>query len=258
MTPGFSIHALAGLGALVFFAGAVDALAGGGGLITLPAYLAFGLSPALLLGTNKLSSSIGTSAAVARYWRELRLPLAPFAPVALAALAGSLAGALLALLLDPCWLRPLVLLALPVLAAASFIRPRWGEEDETAGLTKRQLTVRGSATGFGVGAYDGFFGPGAGTFYAIGLARLCGYGLLGATARAKLLNLASNVAALAAFLCMGRVDLRIGLLMGAANAAGNIAGSHLGLKRGAAGIRPALALVSAGLFAKIALDLLRK
>ena len=254
---GFSPLQLAGLGAFVFFAGAVDALAGGGGLISLPAFLAFGLDPALLLGTNKLMAGFGTSAAVAGYWRKLRLPIAPMLPVVAATVVGSLIGAGLTLLLDPAWLKPALLVAMPLLLAALYTHPHWAERDDTARFSERELAVRASSAGAAIGAYDGFFGPGTGTFFALALARFCRYGLLGATARAKLLNLASNMGALAAFLWSGRVHWRLGLLMGAANVAGNVAGARLGVKGGAKAIRPALVAVCAGLFVKLAFDLWR-
>ncbi|MBI4345799.1 MAG: TSUP family transporter, partial [Elusimicrobia bacterium] len=246
-------EALGLLGALVFFAGVVDALAGGGGLITLPAYLAAGLPPALLLGTNKLASSIGTLASAARYGRQLRIPVVPFLPVVAAAFAGSWAGARLTLLLDPAWLRPLLLAALPLVGAAVY-----GHQDRVEGRGHRpgdpEATPASLAVGAGVAAYDGFFGPGTGTFFALGLARFCGHDLLGATARAKVLNLSSNLAALAAFLVAGRVHLELGISMGAVSILGHTVGAHLGLRRGAAAIRPAIVAVCAGLFAKLAFD----
>jgi uncharacterized membrane protein YfcA len=107
-----------------------------------------------------------------------------------------------------------------------------------------------------IGAYDGFFGPGTGTFFALALTRFCRYDLLGSTGRAKLLNLASNVAALLMFLQAGAVHLKLGLAMGALSVGGHWAGSHLGLRKGAAAIRPMVLLVCALLFAKILQDLL--
>lgn len=243
------------LAAFVFFAGVVDSLAGGGGLITLPAYLAFGLDPALLLGTNKLASSIGTVASAYRYWGQLRIPLAPFFPVILASWLGSLAGARLTLLMDPAWLRPMLLVALPLVGAALYGRRDWGQEDRTGRLPASELALRSVLVGVTIGAYDGFFGPGTGTFFALALARLCGYGLLGATARAKLLNLVSNVAALAAFLWAGKVHWPVGLSMGLVSILGHAVGAHLGIKKGAGAIRPAIMLVLAGLFAKLLYDL---
>ncbi|MBI5203004.1 MAG: TSUP family transporter [Elusimicrobia bacterium] len=250
-----SAGTLAALAALVFFAGVVDALAGGGGLITLPAYLAAGLNPALLLGTNKLASSIGTVASAARYWRTLKLPLFPFLPVVAASLIGSLAGARVALFVDPKWIRPLLLVVLPVVGF--LVHTHREPPPEPAGKPRREATPEALSVGASIGAYDGFIGPGTGTFFALSLTRFCGFGLLDATARAKVLNLASNVSALAAFLWADRVDLRLGLGMGAVSILGHTVGAQLGLKRGAAAIRPAILLVCSGLFVKLLLDLVK-
>lgn len=244
---------LALLGLLVFFAGIVDALAGGGGLITLPAYLAAGVDPALVLGTNKLASSIGTVASTARYGRALDVPWRPFAPVVAAAFLGSLIGARFTLLLDPSWLRWGLLVAVPVVGSLVW-RGGWGESDTSHRYSAAQRARRGAAAALPIGAYDGFFGPGAGTFYVVALTRACGWDLLHSTGRAKLLNLASNVSALAAFLWAGRLSPGLGLLMGAVSVGGNIVGSHLAIRGGARVIRPAVVLVCALLFLKLLRD----
>ena len=251
MLAGISAGRLAVLGALVFFAGVVDALAGGGGLITLPAYLAAGLNPALVLGTNKLASSIGTTAACLKYQGRQRLALMPLAPAILACLAGSFAGARLAVRLDPSFIRIALLIALPMLTGFLLTRRRFGSADSSARFTTAALRRRCALVALPLGIYDGAFGPGTGTFLALGLARWCGYDLLGATGRAKILNLTTNLAALAAFLLAGRVQLALGLLMGAVSICGNYVGSHWGLKRGAKAIRPLMIFVCAALFAKL-------
>jgi len=253
---GFTPAQLLTLGFLVFFAGVVDALAGGGGLITLPAYLAAGLNPALLLGTNKLSSSLGTIASAGRYLHRLRFPLKPLIPLGVCALLGSALGAWLALSLDPAFIRYLLLAALPLVAIAVLSRHEFGKEDRSAELEPKTLRDRSCAISATVGAYDGFFGPGTGTFFALALARWCRHDLLGATGRAKLLNLITNIAALAVFLWSGRLHLALGLAMAAASAAGHWLGAHLGLRHSGRVIRPTVALVCAGLFFKILRDTL--
>ena len=254
---GLSPAALAVLGACVFLAGAVDALAGGGGLITLPAYLAAGLPPALALGTNKLSSSIGTVAAIARYRRGLRFSIGEFLPVLAAAGAGAWLGARAAMLVDPSWLRPLLLAVLPVVSWLVWSRRDFGREDASGRLSAAQRRRRGMLTAGPIGLYDGFFGPGAGTFYALGFTRTCGYDLVGATTRAKTANLLSSGAALFTFAAAGRVSWRVGLPMAVLSVAGNWVGAHLGVRNGAALIRPVVILVCAGLFAKLLFDALR-
>ncbi len=238
----------------MFLAGAVDALAGGGGLITLPAYMAVGLDPALVLGTNKLSACFGTVVSTVRYQRALRFSVRAFLPAILASLIGSWLGARLAIVVDPSWLRPLLLCVLPVIAWLVWSKRDFGADDTSRRLPPETLTRRGVAVSFPIGAYDGFFGPGTGTFFALGFTRWCGYDLLHATARAKILNLVSNVAALAAFAWAGRLDWKLGLSMAALSVAGNWVGSHLGVRRGAVAIRPVVALVCGALFLKLLSD----
>ncbi|OGS41280.1 MAG: hypothetical protein A2506_02315, partial [Elusimicrobia bacterium RIFOXYD12_FULL_66_9] len=228
-----------------------------GGLITLPAYLAAGLPPALVLGTNKLASSVGTAVSTARYQHALKLSLRPFLPVIATALAGSWLGARLALRVDPAWIRPLLLAVLPVVAWMTWTRKDFGHEDHSGRLSEEERRRRGLMVAFPIGAYDGFFGPGTGTFFALALVRWGRYDLLQATARAKILNLAANLAALAAFAWAGRLHWGLGLSMSVLSVAGHWVGSHLGLRDGARVIRPVVALVCAGLFAKILFDACR-
>lgn len=250
LSPG----SLALLGACVFLAGVVDALAGGGGLITLPAYLAAGLPPPLILGTNKLASSVGTLVSTLRYRRALNLSLRPFGPAVAAALAGAWLGARAALLVDPAWIRPLLLAALPVIGWTILSREDFGGFDESSRLPPRESRRRGLLIAFPLGVYDGFFGPGTGTFLALALVRWGRHDLLGATARAKVLNLASNLSALAAFAWAGRLHWSVGLSMSALSVAGHWVGSHLGVRNGARAIRPVVLAVCAALFAKILRD----
>lgn len=244
------------LSACVFFAGVVDALAGGGGLITLPAYMAVGLDPALILGTNKLASCLGTVVSTVRYQRALKFSVKDFLPVIAASMVGSWVGARLALKVDPSWLRPLLLAALPAVAWAVWSKKDFGSVDESGRLTARERTRRGVIVAAPIGMYDGFFGPGTGTFFAIAFARWGKHDLLGATARAKILNLVSNLGALGAFLWAGRLDKRVGLMMAGLSVAGNWVGAHLGVKRPSA-IRPVVVFVCALLFAKVLADALR-
>jgi uncharacterized membrane protein YfcA len=222
----------------------------------LPAYMAVGLDPALVLGTNKLSACLGTVVSTVRYQRALRFSVRAFLPAIAASLIGSWLGARMAIVVDPSWLRPLLLCALPVIAFLVWSRRDFGAEDTSRRLPAATLTRRGVAVSLPIGLYDGFFGPGTGTFFALGFTRWCGYDLLHATARAKILNLVSNVAALAAFAWAGRVDWRLGLGMAALSVSGNWVGSHLGVRRGAVAIRPVVALVCGGLFFKLLYDAL--
>ncbi len=253
----FSPGAMLFLAVCVFFAGVVDALAGGGGLITLPAYLAVGLNPALVLGTNKLASCLGTVVSTVRYHRALKFSIKDFLPVIAASMIGSWLGARAALLVDPSWIRPMLLTALPVVAWLVWSKKDFGSNDDSGRLSAAERRRRGVLVAAPIGAYDGFFGPGTGTFFAIAFARWGKHDLLGATGRAKILNLVSNVAALGAFMWAGRLHWQVGLAMSLLSVAGHWVGSHLGVRRGAALIRPVVALVCAGLFAKILFDALR-
>lgn len=251
-----SAQTLLPLASLVFLAGFVDSIAGGGGLITLPAYLAHGLDPALLLGTNKLSSAMGTSVAAAKLIKEARFGWDFLFILIVLAAGGSYLGARAISLVPPELIRYLLIVALPPVAIFLGARKTFGLADTSAAYPEWTLLRRSGGLAFFVSVYDGLLGPGTGTFLAVGFARLCGYDLLRSTALAKLLNLVSNVSALATFLWLGRVDLRLGLAMGAAGMAGNFAGSHVALKKGAWVIRPMLFLVSAALLARIAWSML--
>lgn len=257
MPLGLSPLAICALGACVFLAGIVDALAGGGGLITLPAYLAVGINPALVLGTNKLVSSVGTAFATVLYHRALRFSVKEFLPALATAGIGAWLGAKIAIYIDPSWLRPFLLVVLPLTAWFVWSQREFGHEDLSHHLASEERRRRGVMVAGAVGAYDGFFGPGAGTFYALSFVRVCRYDLLGATARAKALNLLSNVFALVAFVAAGRVHWKLGVPMAILSVAGNLVGSRLGVKRGARAIRPVVAVVCVGLCAKIFADLLR-
>ncbi len=254
MLEGFTLSQIFFLAILIFFAGVVDALAGGGGLITLPAYLAAGLNPALLLGTNKLASSIGTLAAAVKYQRGHAIRLGALVLPLSACALGSLLGARLSSLIDPAKFKYILLVVLPGVGWLVYSHHQFGREDNSKELGDALVFRRTMLMSLGFGGYDGFIGPGTGTFFALALARWCRYDLLGSTARAKFLNLATNLAALGFFLHAGRVHIRLGLTMGAVSVLGNWTGSHLGLKKGADAIRPVVILVCASLFVKLLAD----
>ena len=242
---------------LVFLAGFVDAIAGGGGLITLPAYLAHGLSPALLLGTNKLSSSMGTLVAAAKFLKEVRFRADFLFIVILLAALGALLGARTITLVAPELIRYLLIVALPPVAILLVTQRAFGLADTSAAFSPNSLLARAGLISFLISFYDGLLGPGTGTFLALAFARFCGFDLLRSTALAKVLNLTSNLASLGAFLYFGRVNITLGLAMGLAGMAGNYAGSHLALKKGAWVIRPMLLTICAALLTKIVWDMLK-
>lgn len=235
-----------------FVAGAVDAIAGGGGLITVPALLAVGLPPHVALGTNKGQSVWGSAAAIVRYSRagliDRRSALRSF-PLAL---AGSALGALLVLRITPGVLRPLVLGLLVVAAIVVALIPVPEATEEHP--RHRSAAVLG-AIAFVVGAYDGFFGPGTGTFLIAGYVIFLGVSLTRASADAKVVNCASNFAALVVFAIKGAVLWSLVAPMLLAQVAGGWTGAHLAIRGGNRFIRVIVVLVALALVAKVARDL---
>ena len=229
-------------------AGWVDAIAGGGGLIALPALLAAGLPPLQALATNKLQGSFGTLAATIHYTRAGEIDLRQAWPEALAALVGSLLGAWLVQGLETAWLEHIVPLLLAAFALYFLFSPRAGDLDSHRRLGHFAFAL---LIGGGVGFYDGFFGPGTGSLFAAAYIALAGYNLRRATAHTKLLNLASNLAALGLFLVIGEVVWEAGLVMAAGQFIGARLGAGTALKHGAAVIRPMLVLVSLAVCLKL-------
>jgi hypothetical protein len=226
--------ALATVAAAGFAAGFVDSVAGGGGLISLPALLAAGLPPHLALGTNKLQSAMGTSFAAANYARRglagreglaLGAACTGLAALAGAACVSRIAGGVLVRVI------PWLLAAIFFHAAA---KPRIGE---TPSRPRVGVTAFGAGAGLVLGFYDGFFGPGTGSFWTAGFVLLAGLALPQATGRTKVMNLASNLASLAWFSGHGDVAWALGASMGVANIGGALLGSHLAIRKGARFIR---------------------
>ena len=240
--------------AATMFAGAVDAVGGGGGLITVPALLAAGLPPHLALGTNKGQSVFGSSAALTRYAHanlvDRRVAMTAF-PLAV---AGSAAGAAAALAIRPDVLRPVVLVLL-LLAAAVVLTVRPRDEGMARGPSERRAEWIWGAAALVIGAYDGFFGPGAGTFFILVLVGLLHRPLTRATADAKVANFGSNLAALAYFSSRNSILWKLAIPMAGANLIGGFVGAHLAVRRGDRLIRAVVVLVVLGLVVKIARDL---
>ena len=225
-------------------------MAGGGGLITLPALIAAGLPPHLALATNKVQSAIGTSFATFRYLRSgyliLRFGMVGF----IASFLGSYAGAWTVLRVPGDSLDALIPILIVLVAAVTFLRRDFGLHESTVSLTTRH-SVMAVLFAFALGFYDGFFGPGTGSFLAFGFVLLFRFGFLRATAHAKLLNLASNYAAILAFLLGGEISWLVALPMGLANIAGAWTGAGFAIRGGARVIKPVFGLVLAALLVKI-------
>ena len=251
MDPGPTELALLVAAALV--AGTIDAVAGGGGLLTVPALLAAGLSPHLVLGTNKGQSVFGSFAALVRFGRSGLVDPRRAVVMFPLGLIGSLAGAALVLSVPPAALRPVVLFLLA--AAALFIGLRPAARPPAALPPRRRETVLAGTAALAIGAYDGFFGPGTGTFLIIAFVGLLGHGLARASAEAKVVNFASNLAAAVVFSARGTVIWRIALPMAAAQLAGGWLGAHLAVRRGDTLVRRAVVVVALAAAAKLAWDM---
>jgi len=226
-----------------FSAGLIDSIAGGGGIISVPVLLNFGLPPQLALGTNKFQASFGSVAASWRYVRRGLVDLRACRLGILLTLTGALAGALAVQHVDSQVLEKMIPVLLTTVIVYLIFQPQIGLEDRPARLSPVFFYT---VFGLGLGFYDGFFGPGTGSFWAIAFVLLCGYNLTRATAHTKVMNATSNLASLALFAAAGLVHLGAGLVM----AAGQVTGAHLGaglvVRKGARFVRPAF-LVMAGL-----------
>ncbi|MGL5436473.1 MAG: sulfite exporter TauE/SafE family protein [Lachnospiraceae bacterium] len=240
---------------LVFLAGFVDAIAGGGGLISLPAYIIAGVPTHYALGTNKLGSAMGTTISTARYLKNgylqgrLMLKLAVFASAA--ALAGSVLGANLSLLVSEALLKNLMIVVLPVVAFYVLRNKTMGDEEVTGNISDRRMAITAVLAAFFIGGYDGFYGPGTGTFLILVLTGAARMGLRKASGLTKVINLSSNVAALITFLINGTVLYPLGLAAGVFCIAGHYIGSGMVVHNGKKIVRPVILIVLAILFMKV-------
>jgi hypothetical protein len=230
---------------LVFLGGLVDAVAGGGGLITLPAYLLAGLPPHLASGTNKCGNAFGTFLSTGRFLKQGDIHI----PSAVAGAAGGLAGAWVGVqinLIVPEQVLYFVMLAVvPVMAVFLLLKRDLGQEDRSYSLDRGQLITMALGIGLVVGVYDGFFGPGAGTFLILAFTGVCRFDLLTASGNAKVANSASALASLIAFAMAGEVMWAVGIPAAVCGVIGNYLGSGLALKNGAKLIRPMFFVVLA-------------
>ncbi len=238
------------LAVTAFLAGVVDAIAGGGGLITLPALLMAGLPPHVALGTNKGQSVWGSGAALVAFWRAGRVDRKQAGITFPLAFIGSTIGAQLVLLIDKDALRPVVIAMLIGASVLMFVRKPTREGDEPVGDRARRYLMFAAILAFVIGAYDGFFGPGTGTFLIVGFSALCGKTLPHATADAKVVNFASNLASVGSFAIAGTVAWGVALPMAAGQLLGGIVGARLAIKGGAKLIRIMVLLVSGALVAQ--------
>lgn len=231
-----------------FLAGLIDAIAGGGGLITVPALLLAGFAPVEALGINKLQGLFGTASASWAYARAGHVEVGRLVPWAILAFVGAAAGAALATVLPADALQIALPPLLVAIALYFALKPRLDDVDRARRL---------SPAAFGlvvvpvVGFYDGVFGPGTGSFFMLAFVALAGYGVLKATAHTKLLNFASNVGGFAAFAAAGAVVWPVGLAMGVAQVAGARLGAALAMRVGARLIKPLLVAICVALAVRL-------
>lgn len=239
---------------LVGLAGFVDAIAGGGGLISLPAYLIAGLPTQAALATNKMSACMGATIAAGKYAKSGFIPWKTAIPCVVFAMLGSNLGARIVLLIDDYYFKRLMLVILP-LTALYIYRSKVMAQERPA-LPFWQTALIGSAVSFAIGVYDGFYGPGTGVFLILLLTSLAHYGLKEANGLCKAINWTTNVSSLAVFLMNGRVLLPLGLTAGLFSIAGSYLGARTFEKKGAQSVKPLMLVVVAIFFVKVLLEIL--
>jgi uncharacterized protein len=235
-------------------AGWIDAVVGGGGLLLVPALLLVpGTSPVQALATNKLAAIAGTTTSAITYYRRVHPDLRTALPMASVALVGSVAGASVAALLPASVFKPVIVAALITIAVLTLRKPSMGEAMALRHVGRRHHGIAG-VVGVAIGFYDGILGPGTGSFLVFAMVSLLGYDFLNASAKAKIVNVATNLGALLFFVPNGYVFWGLGLMLGAANMVGGYLGSRTATARGSSFIRVAFLVVVTALIARVGWD----
>ena len=234
-------------------AGFIDSIAGGGGLITVPAMLIAGIPPLSVLGTNKLQSQFGSASATIAYARKGHVNLVEQLPMALLACLGGAIGAIIAGYVPTNILRIIMPIMLVAIAIYFAFKPNLSDVDRQRRISPFLFTLTFVPL---IGLYDGVFGPGAGSFYMLGFVALAGFGMLKATAHTKLLNFGSNVGGFAVFALTGAVLWKLGLVMGLGQFIGAQLGSGFAMRKGSSLIRPLLITSCIAMAAKLIYDAL--
>jgi uncharacterized membrane protein YfcA len=236
-------------------AGFVDSIAGGGGLITLPMFFSLGLPPQTALGTNKFQSVFGCSSATWHYARSGMVKLSDCGLGVVITLLGAVAGTMTVQRLDPAFLKRLIPILLLAIAAWVILRPKLGERDIHPRMSREWFY---GLAGLTLGFYDGFIGPGVGTFWTMAFMLGLGFNLAKATGYTKVMNLASNVASFGFFAAAGQVNYSAGLAMGLGQLIGARLGSRMVVKRGVQFVRPIFLTMVFALTLKLLWDAYRK
>lgn len=240
---------------LVFLAAVVDAIGGGGGLISLPAFLLAGLPPHMATATNKLSSSCGTTVVTARLIKNKLVDFRLAVPSVIMAIIGSFLGARIALLLpDEVFLRIMVVI-LPICAFFVLNKKLFNDNGSDEVIVDKRTYICAMVSAFVVGMYDGMYGPGTGTFLIILFTVFAKMSIKKANGQAKVINLTSNITSLVVFLLNGQVLIPLGLAAAACNMAGGYIGAGLAIKNGSKITKPCILLVLTILLIKIIMGL---
>ena len=239
---------------LTFLGGFVDAVAGGGGLISLPAYMIAGLPPHYAIATNKLSSGMGTTVSTYRFARSGNIPWKKALPCVLMAILGSGTGARLALLVDSDLFRKLMLVIIPL--TAFYVMRTRSMDDDKEPLPDRQSLLRAMLAALLIGAYDGFYGPGTGTFLILLLSGFARFRLGEANGTAKSINLTTNLTSLVVYLLNGKTLILLGLAGGVFGIIGNYIGVSFFEENGARAVKPLMIAVLVIFYIRVLTEIL--
>lgn len=244
---------------LTFVAAMLNASVGGGGLVLIPGMFALfpAAAPASLLATEKFASVTGMATATLQYARRMQLPWGLLLLTAGTAFCGGFFGARAIAVLPSAWIKPFVVFLLFVMLIYTWFRPEFGKQDANMPVTRNDK-VRGVLMGTAIGFYDGFFGPGTGSFLIFLFVRIFHFDFMRATACAKVVNMATNLGALAFFIPAGFVSFKLAIPMAVAMIAGSFVGSHLAMKGGNRWLRRLFLVLVISLLGKLIVDLLRQ
>lgn len=235
-----------------FLAGFVDSIAGGGGLISLPVLLATGLPPHLAIGTNKFAATFGAVMSAWQFWRAKKIDMSLMKKAIPFTFIGAVLGCIVMLYMSSAWLKPIIIIALIGTALFVTMHRHLGTENTYGGETKAVL-VKTALIALGIGFYDGFMGPGTGTFLIVSFATL-GFDFILAAGNAKILNMVSNITSFVLFIWWGQVLFVYGIAMAICIFAGAFFGSRLAIAKGSGFVRYIMLIVTGLLIIKLALD----
>ena len=234
------------------FAGFVDSIVGGGGLISVPAMLLTNLPPSMALGSNKLSSIFGAGSASITFLRNHMVDFSLVSKLLPFKFIGSMIGTLAVVSLPPLYVKPIIIVLLVCVTLFVVFKKDWGEINRTSAVAGKALYIC-MAFALGIGVYDGFIGPGTGTFLIMGFI-FTGFDFLHASANAKILNFTSNLASLIVFFYLGHVNIKYGLATGVGQIIGAYLGSHLAIAKGSSLVRVVFLSVTTVMLLKLVYD----